>query len=250
MKWARKNMLQERLDHDGPQTQGNTGGGGVEHAPVPVPDGLPPRYANHSTRLTLLAAGLILGGACVGLAVRMDDAKLSAGPHQPVTLAERITRVREIGARLDRFDQDLQQLTTVVDRIGRKSTVADTESAGIPAPGNASAADSPDAPTAVAAAVPEPIPPPADDVAVQTGKPPAKSWVVNLISLADEADVERFMREAAANGVNTQAQQVTVNGMTLWRVQVADFSSPDKAEAESARIKEQLGLNEVWIARQ
>jgi SPOR domain len=74
--------------------------------------------------------------------------------------------------------------------------------------------------------------------------------VINLISLAKETDAVRFMREAAANGVNTQAQQVTVNGMTLWRVLIADFSSPDEAVAESARIKQLLGLHEVWIARQ
>lgn len=261
MKWARKKVLQERLDHDRPQPPDDTGGGGGEHDPVPVVDGLPPRYANHSNRLTLMAACLIMIGACVGLVVQVDDVKLPAGPqvpgpsgytapHQPAILSERISEAREIGARLDRFDQDLQQLTNAVDRLVRKSTAADTKSAGTPGPGNASAADAPAAPVAVAAAGPEPTPPPAADAARRNSQPPAASWVINLISLANETDVERFMREAAANGVTTQAQQVTVNGMTLWRVLIADFSSPDEAVAESARIKQLLGLHEVWIARQ
>jgi len=42
---------------------------------------------------------------------------------------------------------------------------------------------------------------------------------------------------------------VTVKGHEYWRVYVPGFATAAEANTESRRIKEKLGLDNVWIAK-
>ncbi len=72
-------------------------------------------------------------------------------------------------------------------------------------------------------------------------------WVINLVSLYDQAAANRFMEKARAKDIRTDSNPVSVNGKTVWRVQVSGFPSRDEASAYGDTSKEKLGLNSVWI---
>ena len=72
-------------------------------------------------------------------------------------------------------------------------------------------------------------------------------WVVNLVSLYDQAAADRFTEKAHAQGIRADTSQVSVNGQQVWRIQVSGFSTRDEASAYSNESKSKLGLNNVWI---
>jgi len=72
-------------------------------------------------------------------------------------------------------------------------------------------------------------------------------WVINLLSLYDQAAADRFMEKAHAQGIRADTRQVSVNGQQVWRIQVGGFSTRDEASAYSNESKAKLGLNNVWI---
>ena len=74
--------------------------------------------------------------------------------------------------------------------------------------------------------------------------------MINLASFPDQAAVERFMQEAADKGIETDKRRVSIKGKQYWRAQVTGFASSADALAGSAGIKQTLGLQDVWIARQ
>ncbi len=73
------------------------------------------------------------------------------------------------------------------------------------------------------------------------------SWVINLVSLYDQAAAERFTGKARAQGIRADTNQVSVKGQQIWRVQISGFSTRDEASAYGDTSKKKLGLNSVWI---
>ena len=72
-------------------------------------------------------------------------------------------------------------------------------------------------------------------------------WVINLVSLYDQAAADRFTKKAHAQGIRADTRQVSVNGQQVWRIQVSGFSTRDEASAYSNESRAKLGLNNVWI---
>jgi cell division septation protein DedD len=75
-------------------------------------------------------------------------------------------------------------------------------------------------------------------------------WVINLVSIPNKIDAERFMEKAQSRGVAAGLYQVTVKGTDYWRVQVSGFSSAAEAKSEARQVKEKLGIKDVWVAKQ
>lgn len=75
------------------------------------------------------------------------------------------------------------------------------------------------------------------------------SWAINLASLRQKADAERFLAKAGSKGVVAEINQGTVDGKTYWRVQVTGFSSAEEAKAKAGDVRGRLGLKDVWIMR-
>ncbi len=73
------------------------------------------------------------------------------------------------------------------------------------------------------------------------------SWVINLVSLYDQAAAERFTGKARAQGIRADTNQVSVKGQQIWRVQISGFSTRNEASAYGDTSKKKLGLNSVWI---
>lgn len=78
----------------------------------------------------------------------------------------------------------------------------------------------------------------------------SRLWAINLASLREKADAQRFLEEANAKGIFLEINQCTVNEKNYWRVQVTGFSSADEAKARASYVQAKLGLKDVWIVRQ
>ncbi|MGD8619543.1 MAG: SPOR domain-containing protein [Gammaproteobacteria bacterium] len=74
-------------------------------------------------------------------------------------------------------------------------------------------------------------------------------WVINLTSSPNQADADRFAAKVRSRGIETQQQQVTVKGNHYWRVQTMGFPTADEAQGYAGKVKEKLGLQDVWITR-
>ena len=74
--------------------------------------------------------------------------------------------------------------------------------------------------------------------------------MINLVSSGNKDDAERFRAKAGTRAVAASLSRVTVKGKDYWRVQVPGFATSAEAQAAAEPIKEKLGLDEVWIARQ
>jgi cell division septation protein DedD len=83
----------------------------------------------------------------------------------------------------------------------------------------------------------------------ETPKENSGAWAINLASLHQQADAERFSAEADSKGVAVEVNQVTVRGKQYWRVQVTGFSSADEAKTKGGEIQDKLGLKDFWIIR-
>jgi cell division septation protein DedD len=78
----------------------------------------------------------------------------------------------------------------------------------------------------------------------------AKSpWVVNLVSLSNKADADRFSARAKSKDIQADQYAVTVKGKQYWRVHVSGFSTAAEAKFQANIIKEKLGLKDVWIKK-
>ncbi|GMQ83830.1 MAG: hypothetical protein BMS9Abin06_0573 [Gammaproteobacteria bacterium] len=73
------------------------------------------------------------------------------------------------------------------------------------------------------------------------------TWVINLVSLYDQAAAEQFTVKARTQGIRADTNQVSVKGQQIWRVQISGFSTRDEASAYGDTSKKKLGLNSVWI---
>ncbi len=78
----------------------------------------------------------------------------------------------------------------------------------------------------------------------------AKSlWSVNLVSLPNKADADRFSARARSKDIQTEWYAVTVKGRQYWRVHVSGISTAAEAKSQANVIKEKLGLKDVWITK-
>jgi cell division septation protein DedD len=86
-----------------------------------------------------------------------------------------------------------------------------------------------------------------------SNKPPVVSadkdgpWIINLVSSPSKANADRLAKKARSRDIQTEQQQVTVNGKQYWRVQVTGFSTKDEAMTYADTVREKLGLKDVWI---
>ena len=85
-----------------------------------------------------------------------------------------------------------------------------------------------------------------DQPAASTGK--AGPWVINLASSQSKADADRLAERARSRDIQTEQQQVTVNGKHYWRVQITGFTTAAEAREYAGTIKAKLGLKDVWIS--
>jgi len=78
---------------------------------------------------------------------------------------------------------------------------------------------------------------------------PAKKgpWVVNLVSLYDQAAADRFAQRAKSVGIPVEQNRTLVRGKPVWRVQVSGFDSRDQASAYGNANKSKLSLKKIWI---
>ena len=74
-------------------------------------------------------------------------------------------------------------------------------------------------------------------------------WVVNLVSLSNKADADRFSAMAKSKDIQAEWYAVTVKGKQYWRVHVSGFSTAAEAKSQANIIKEKLGLKNVWITQ-
>jgi cell division septation protein DedD len=78
---------------------------------------------------------------------------------------------------------------------------------------------------------------------------PAKKgpWVINLVSLYDQAAADQFAQRAKSLGIPVEQNRTLVKDKPVWRVQVSGFDSHDQASAYGNANKTKLGLKNVWI---
>jgi septal ring-binding cell division protein DamX len=74
-------------------------------------------------------------------------------------------------------------------------------------------------------------------------------WVVNLVSMSNKADADRFATKARSKDVQVERYAVTVKGKQYWRVHASGFSTAAEARFQANIIKEKLGLKDVWITK-
>jgi cell division septation protein DedD len=74
-------------------------------------------------------------------------------------------------------------------------------------------------------------------------------WAINLVTLQQKVNAEHFVIKASTKGVEAEINQVTVKGKKYWRVQVPGFSSPEEARRMANKVRNMLGLKNVWIVQ-
>ena len=72
-------------------------------------------------------------------------------------------------------------------------------------------------------------------------------WLINLVSLYDQAAADRFVATADSKGVRVTQNRVTVKGREVWRLQISGFATQQEARAYGATVSEKLGLKDVWV---
>jgi len=75
-------------------------------------------------------------------------------------------------------------------------------------------------------------------------------WVINLASVQHKKNADHFRAKVESRGIAAELYQVTVKGRDYWRVHVPGFATAAEARAEARLIKEKLGIDDVWIAKQ
>jgi hypothetical protein len=239
-----------------------------------------PRLDGHSGKWVLLATGLVISVLIASLVWQYQPAGKNAGwntagvpgdttvAHRSFDgLSETFATVREMRDTMSRLARQVEQLSISVAGLERKvediqaspaSTADATDTLDrLPPPAagarqaSTAAGSEPDATGGDKLAAINPAPASPAAAAPQQGSRTADShWVINLASFPDQAAADRFMQEAADKGIETDKRRVTIKGREFWRAQVTGFPSSADAIADSAGIKQALGLQDVWIAQQ
>ncbi len=74
-------------------------------------------------------------------------------------------------------------------------------------------------------------------------------WVVNLASLPNKADADRFAGKARSNDIQVEQHAVVIKGKEYWRVQACGFSTVTEARSQAEKIRKKLGLKDVWVTK-
>ena len=74
-------------------------------------------------------------------------------------------------------------------------------------------------------------------------------WVINIASYAGARTAARKLAHFQEQGVAAEQVEASVNGKTIYRVQVAGFHSLAAARGSARVISEQLGIEDLWVKR-
>lgn len=183
------------------------------------------------------------------------------------------TRLAPVNARLDRLSEAIARLD---DKLGRTfaavqamqaSATTDASPTEARAAENDRSAQRTDAvverttvqtPQSMPEPIPEPMvesivepiasPSPATSTAVSTAS--SATWVITLASLPDKVAADRFLADMQSQGISAEQNPATVNGRQYWRMQVTGFDTVEDARAHADRLKDRLGLRDIWVSRQ
>lgn len=76
------------------------------------------------------------------------------------------------------------------------------------------------------------------------------AWTLNVASSSDQAVAEREVSRLRAAGYGTASTQaINISGKTWYRVQISGFASDEAARAAARQLKENLGLQNVWVLK-
>ena len=91
---------------------------------------------------------------------------------------------------------------------------------------------------------------PAQDISeIQQGVNNGGEWSINLASYLKDSTAKKMRQQFLDKGVVTDMVTATVKGRTYYRLRVTGIENRDMALMQSTIIKEQLGLEEVWITK-
>lgn len=76
------------------------------------------------------------------------------------------------------------------------------------------------------------------------------TWHIHIASLTNRNEADRIVQRARENGIAATQTVVVVNGTRFWRVSVKDPHSYGEAKRHADRIRDQLGLKDVWLSRE
>jgi hypothetical protein len=76
---------------------------------------------------------------------------------------------------------------------------------------------------------------------------PRGPWVINLLSSPRKADADRFAARARKRGIPVEQSNVRLRGREYFRVQLTGFQTEKQARDNAGPVKEELGLEKVWI---
>ena len=81
-------------------------------------------------------------------------------------------------------------------------------------------------------------------------KPPRQGdWVINIASYVGKKTAARKLAYFQEQGIAAEQVEATVNGKTIYRVQVAGFDSLAAARGKAQVIGDQLGIENLWVRR-
>jgi len=74
-------------------------------------------------------------------------------------------------------------------------------------------------------------------------------WVINIASYVGKKTAARKLAYFQEQGIAAEQVEATVNGKTIYRVQVAGFDSLAAARGKAQVIGDQLGIENLWVRR-
>jgi len=74
-------------------------------------------------------------------------------------------------------------------------------------------------------------------------------WVINIASYVGKKTAARKLAWFQEQGIAAEQVEATVNGKTIYRVQVAGFDSVAAARGKAQVLGDQLGIENLWVRR-
>ena len=199
----------------------------------------------------------------------LDNARAERG-SEVAEIKTHIATSMELGKHLDDLDGRIQMLSDTIAsaEAGLMRVLVLTDSMPAPASGSPSVAlQQPSAPGksgTLATAITKADKPASNgsgepgvvqndaagsgkQAAVNTGSAPP--WVVNLASLPDRADADRFAENVRSKGIQAEMHAVVIKGREYWRVQATGFSTETEARSQAGIIRKKPGLKDAWVTK-
>jgi cell division septation protein DedD len=193
--------------------------------------------------LAVAAAIIVFELATTASTSRRLSALEQAASQQAATLASlqiRLTADKGQDRQLTGLHTRVNELTVAVAALesGQLARSGDTATTGVPPPNHIQPAD------AAGEERPLRITPGAAAAQSPAGDGP---WVLNLVSLFDQAAANDFVGKARSSGIPVEQNQMLVKGKPVWRLQVSGFASREAARRYAEANKNKLGVKNVWI---